>query len=461
MVDSTRSAGATPPPTGGAAAGPGAMDPIAMMRTKQYVGAVVLAALLGLPISAIAYGFLVAVATIQRFIFETLPTELLGGSPPAWWPLPWLMLSGLLTAVAIRYLPGHGGHSPAFGFTAGGGPTTGGELLGVASAALATLALGAVLGPEAPLIAIGSGLGAVVVRRLRSGAPPAVITVMASAGSFAAVSTLFGSPILAAFLIMEVAGIGGATLTLVALPGLVASGLGALVFVGLGSWSGLGTFSLTLPAVPAPSAPTAADLLWALVLGAIAAIIGWMIRSAALSLRPLVHQNRILVTTGFGLAIGVIAMLYQLISGRSFTDVLFSGQTALPALLKSASDFSVGLLIALLVCKAVVYAISLSAFRGGPVFPALFIGGALGLAVSGAPGMDLTSALAIGLGGMAAAMLRLPLTATLLATVLLGVDNVQITPIVIVAVATSFLITNLLPVPKSEPSPEAAGSAKP
>ena len=47
-------------------------------------------------------------------------------------------------------------------------------------------------------------------------------TIMASAGSFAAISTLFGSPVLAAFLIMEAAGIGGATLSLVALPGLLA-----------------------------------------------------------------------------------------------------------------------------------------------------------------------------------------------------------------------------------------------
>ena len=66
------------------------------------------------------------------------------------------------------------------------------------------------------------------------------LTIMASAGSFAAISTLLGSPMLGAFLIMEAAGIGGATLSLVALPGLLASGIGALVFVGLDNWTGLG-----------------------------------------------------------------------------------------------------------------------------------------------------------------------------------------------------------------------------
>ena len=90
---------------------------------------------------------------------------------------------------------------------------------------------------------------------------------MASAGSFAAISTLLGSPVLGAFLIMEVAGIGGAALSLVALPGLLASGIGALVFVGLDKWTGLGTFSLALLSVPPGVPPTLATMGWALVMG--------------------------------------------------------------------------------------------------------------------------------------------------------------------------------------------------
>lgn len=155
------------------------------------------------------------------------------------------MLSGVLTALAIRYLPGNGGHSPAFGLQTGG-PLSGRELGGVVLAALATLGLGAVLGPEAPLIAIAGGLAALTVRSTRKDPSPMAITMMTAAGSFAAISTLFGSPVLGAFLIMETAGIGGITLSLIVLPGLLASGFGALVFVGLGSWTGLGTFSLAL-----------------------------------------------------------------------------------------------------------------------------------------------------------------------------------------------------------------------
>ena len=162
------------------------------------------------------------------------------------------MACGLLTGLTIRYLPGTAGHSPALGFKTGGRPFTGRELFGVTLAAFTTLSLGAVLGPEAPLIAIGGGLGALTIRLAKRDAPPMAQTVLASAGSFAAISSLLGSPVLGAFLIMEAAGIGGMMLSLVALPGLVASGVGTLVFVGLDNWTGLGEFSLALTSVRRP-----------------------------------------------------------------------------------------------------------------------------------------------------------------------------------------------------------------
>jgi chloride channel protein, CIC family len=145
-----------------------------------------------------------------------------------------------------------------------------------------------VLGPEAPLIAIGGGLAAVTVRLATKDAPPMALTIMASAGSFATISTLLGSPVLGAFLIMEAAGISGMTLSLVALPGLLASGLGALVFVGLDNWTGLGNFSLALTSVP-PAVPlTLATTGWALAMGVVGALLGWLIGWVGLSLRPIV-----------------------------------------------------------------------------------------------------------------------------------------------------------------------------
>jgi H+/Cl- antiporter ClcA len=331
------------------------------------------------------------------------------------------------------------------GFQAGGGPPAGHELPGIALAALASLSLGAVLGPEAPLIAIGGGLGALAVHLSRKDSPPMASTIMASAGSFAAVSTLLGSPVLGAFLIMEAAGIGGATLSLLALPGLLASGIGALVFVGLDGWTGLGTFSLALPSVPPGVPPTIATMAWALVMGAAGAVLAWSIRWLAFRIRPAVHRNRIVVTSTLGLLIGLIAMAYQLASGRGFAEVLFSGQDALPGLVQNAAGASLGVTILLILGKAVAYGFSLSAFRGGPVFPSMFIGAALGIAASGLPGMALAPAIAMGIGAMCSAMLRLPLTSTLLAVLLMGVDGIVVTPQVVVAVAVAFVVINRLP----------------
>jgi H+/Cl- antiporter ClcA len=407
----------------------------------------ILAATLGIPISAVAYGFLALVSKIQEFLFDDLPGDLFTGEVPAWWPVPWLVLCGLLTGLTIRHLPGNGGHSPAFGFHTGGGPPVDKELPGIFLAALTTLSLGAVLGPEAPLIAIGGGLAALTVHLLKRDAPPMALTIMASAGSFAAISTLLGSPILGAFLIMEAAGISGVTLSLVALPGLLASGIGALVFVGLDNWTGLGSFSLALTSVPPGVDPTVATMAWALAVGAGAALLGWVIRWIGLSLRPVVHLNRVLVTACLGLLIGLTAMAYQLSSDNSFTQVLFSGQGALPELVRNAADYSVGVLILLAACKTLVYGVSLSAFRGGPVFPAMFIGATLGIALDGLPGMDLAPAIAMGIGAMCTAMLRLPLTSTLLATLLLGTDGVLVTPQVVVAVSVAYVVTMVLPVP--------------
>jgi H+/Cl- antiporter ClcA len=429
------------------AAAPLALDPVSVVRSRAYISALVLAGLLGVPISAVAYGFLALVSWLQGYLFDDLPGALFEGGSPAWWPVPWLTLCGLLVALTLTYLPGPGGHSPALGFQMGGGPPVDRHLPGVVLASLATLSLGAVLGPEAPLIAIGGGLAALTVRLVKKDVTPMAVTIMASAGSFAAISTLLGSPLLGAFLIMEAAGIAGATLSLVALPGLLASGIGALVFLGLDDWTGLGTFSLALTTVPPAVDPTVGTLLWAIPVGLVGALLGWAVRWVGLSVRPLVHRGRVPVTVGLGALIGVTAMAYQLITGNGFTEVLFSGQDALPNLVADAADYSVATLVVLGLCKMAAYGLSLSAFRGGPVFPAMFIGAVLGIAVSGLPGLSLAPAIGMGIGAMCCAMLRLPLTSVLLATLLLGADGLQITPEVIVAVVVAFVVTTVLPTP--------------
>ena len=106
------------------------------------------------------------------------------------------------------------------------------------------------LGPEAPLIALGGGLGVCAIRLIKRDAPDQTTRMVAATGSFAAIATLFGSPLLGAFLLMEASGIGGAMLGLVLVPGLLAAGIGSLMFVGLDAWTGLGTMSLSIPHLP-------------------------------------------------------------------------------------------------------------------------------------------------------------------------------------------------------------------
>ena len=91
-------------------------------------------------------------------------------------------------------LPAGNGRAQACGGIQGIGPVPPIELPGIVIAAFATLSLGAVLGPEAPLIAIGSGLGVLAVHLIKRDAPSSASVVIGAAGSFAAISTLFGSP---------------------------------------------------------------------------------------------------------------------------------------------------------------------------------------------------------------------------------------------------------------------------
>jgi len=74
-------------------------------------------------------------------------------------------------------------------------------LLSVLLAALATLGFGIVLGPEAPLMAIGLTCGIVAARAVKAG--PEETQVRPIAGAFAVISTLFGGPLPSSLLLFE------------------------------------------------------------------------------------------------------------------------------------------------------------------------------------------------------------------------------------------------------------------
>jgi hypothetical protein len=241
-------------------------------------------------------------------------------------------------------------------------------------------------------------------------------------------------------------------LGVVLLPGLLASGVGALIFVGLDTLTGLGTFSLSVPGLPHFARPDIAEFGWALVIGVAAAIAGTAIRRLALLLRPHVEQRMLLLTPVVGMLIGGLAIAYAEGTGKSSSEVLFSGQSALGPLITHAASYSAGAVVLLLACKGLAYGASLSSFRGGPVFPSLFLGAAGGIALSHLPGLPLVPGVAMGIGAMSAVMLRLPLTSVLLATLLLSSDGVAVVPLVIVAVVVAYVVeARLAPEPKGTP----------
>src|SRR4051794_36112925 len=241
-------------------------DPMMLLRSRGYIAILIFAAVLGAPIALLSYWFLQLVAHLQGWLYTDLARAIGFDHQPVWWPIPMLIIGGFLVALPILSLPGRGGASPADGFHAHKAqPAT--VLPGIAVAALLTLGFGAVLGPEAPLIALGSGMAAWAVHLARRNAPQQAVALIGTAGSFAAISTLLGSPLLAAFLLMEIAGLGGGMISLVLIPGLVAAGIGALVFIGLDSLTGLGTTSLEIPSLPPAGTPTIAEFGWALAIG--------------------------------------------------------------------------------------------------------------------------------------------------------------------------------------------------
>ncbi|HEY6317736.1 MAG TPA: chloride channel protein [Acidimicrobiia bacterium] len=432
-------------------------DPTEILKSRRYLALLVLGAVIGVPVATVAYFFLEGVSRVQTEIFSDLPRQLGYHAEPLWWPLPWLVLSGVLVALAIRYLPGTGGHEPSEGFKSGA-PVEPIELFGIVAAAFATLSLGVVLGPEAPLIAIGSGLGVLAVHLVKRDAPSQATVVIGAAGSFAAIATLLGSPVTGAFLLMEIAGLGGPMMEVLLIPGLLAAGVGSLIFVGLDNLTGYGTFSLTVANIPHVGSPTGAEFLWAVAIGLIAAVLATGIFRIAQMLRPLVERHRLLLTPVVGLTVGGLAIAFAAGTSHGSSEVLFSGQSALPTLVQQAGSWTVGALLLLLACKGLAYAISLSSFRGGPIFPSMFIGAAGGIALSHFSSLPLIAGVAMGVGAMTAGALKLPMTAVLLPSLLFISDAIVLMPVVIVAVVVSYIVAvRINPTPPDAPTPAAPG----
>jgi H+/Cl- antiporter ClcA len=400
------------------------------------------AAIVGLVVSFASWGFLEGVHQIQEGVFVRLPDALgYDDGAPVWWPLPVLALAGLVVALAIERLPGHGGHSPAGGLATG--TTRPIDLPGVLLAAVATIGLGVVLGPEGPLIALGSGLGMLAVDLVRRDAADQARAVVAAAGSFAAVSFIFGSPLVGAVILIEAAGLDRRRLMVIVPVGLLAAGIGSLVSIGMGSWAGLSSkdFALGVLKLPAFPRPDVAEFLWTVPLAVAIAAVTFAIFAAAKALEPVLARRRLVLLPAAGLVVAALAIAFSQVTDKGAEQVLFSGQEQLPGLVEGASTWSLSALALVIAFKGVAWSVSLAGFRGGPTFPGLFLGAAAGVLASHLPGLGLTPGVAVGMGAGVVAVLRLPLSAVLLALVLTSDAGNGVEPLVIVGVVAAYVTT--------------------
>ncbi|MFH8936540.1 chloride channel protein [Streptomyces griseosporeus] len=473
------------------------------LLSRGYLRLLLLCVLLGVPIALAAFLFVGFQHELQHWVWESLPEAAGYDRAPWWWPLPALLLAGLILAPIVTRMPGRGGHLPVNGL---GGPPLGPDALpGVVLAALATLPLGVVLGPEAPLMAVGSGLALLAVRAVRerddgggggggaageggprpggtgtgagtagSGAGTGAgagtagsgagagggagggggvggggggsrsAVVLATAGSTAAISTILGGPIVAALMVVEAAGIAGPQLVVLLLPALLASATGALVFTGFGQWTGLSIGGLRLPEVPPDVNPDAGDFLWGVPLAALVAVVVSLVHGLGRATATWTGRHTARRTVACAVGVGGCLTAYALLTGRSPENAALSGQVALGDLAAHPHAESVATLLALVVCKGLAWGLCLGALRGGPIFPAVLLGAALGVACSGLPGLGTTPALALGVAAATVTVTGLPVTSSVLAVLLMGKDAADQMPLIVVSAVVAYIVAQLV-----------------
>jgi H+/Cl- antiporter ClcA len=374
-------------------------------------------------------------------LWHELP-DALGESSPPWYLILALPVIGACIVWAARhFLPGDGGHNPIDGISAA--PTPAAYAPGVALAAIGSLPFGAVLGPEAPLIALGSALGMLVAGRVNLGQKESA--VLATAGSFAAIAALFGGPIPAGVMLVEAsigAGLGAALIPLL-LPGLVAAAVGYLIFTGVGDWGGIDQEALAVPGLQSYEGVHLIDLATGLGVGIAAAVlvfgIHFLARETDWAERRGVGMLGMLLLGAA--SVGGLALIADAL-GANPDDVLFSGQSSLPDLL---AEGSAGVILVLIAAKGLAYGISLGCgFRGGPVFPAIFLGVALGMLCSLAFDVPATLAVAVGTAAGVAAATKLVFSSLVIAALLVGGGASDAVPAAILAAVAAYVGVTVL-----------------
>jgi len=145
-----------------------------------------------------------------------------------------------------------------------------------------------------------------------------------------------------------------------------------------------------------------------------------------------------------GLVVGGLAIGFAQWTGQSADAVLFSGEDAFGSLFSSSGSIVLSTLLLLLVFKGLAWSLSLGSFRGGPTFPAIFLGVVAGLMAAHLPGYAETQAVAALVGASCVSILRLPLSSVVIALLLSAKAGLAVAPLVIVAVVVAYLASEAM-----------------
>ncbi len=264
------------------------------------------------------------------------------------------------------------------------------------------------------------------------GLPDRERRVDAVSGINGSLGGLLTAPVLAALFVTELRWPERHNLYRALLPGLTAAIFGFVVSFAIIGDTFLGVFAL----------PGYEVRLWhfglAVLLGFLAAALSWLLGLTVFTIRrwivPLLSNQVVRATVG-GLALGGIAILFPL--------TLASGKGQLGVAIDNVEQLGAALLIAVVAAKIVAVAISLTTgFIGGPVMPALFIGGTAGLAVHAlVPDIPIALAFSCMLVALPGVSVGAPFSMVFLAALTVGVGAVETAPAA-VAVLTAYTLTS-------------------
>ncbi|WP_238085350.1 MULTISPECIES: ion channel protein [Pseudescherichia] len=322
------------------------------------------ALIIGIASSVVLVAVMKVASVLQSILWSSLPISLGVPQDSPFWTLLMLTLTGVAVGLVLRYSPGHGGPDPATEPLIGA-PVATSTLPGLLCALIIGLAGGVSLGPEHPIMVINIALAVAVGARLFPRVTALDWTVLASAGTIGA---LFGTPVAAALIFSQTLG-GNSDVP-----------LWDRLFAPLMS-AAAGALTTSLFFHPHFSLPIAhygqmqlMDIFSGAVVAAIAIALGmiavWCLPRLHQLMHRLGHPVLILGIGGFLLGIlGIIGGHITLFKGLSEMQRLAFSQTF------TVSDY---LLFAVVKLAALVIAAACG-FRGGRIFPAVFVAVALGL----------------------------------------------------------------------------------